>query len=84
MWPAIMKCKVMVWCKPVSISYCVILVLATAVFSVQTGGGFAEDVMPKKKSSILATVFAPLACVTSLINVEIHLPWMAAFLGVKK
>ena len=26
----------------------------------QTGGGFAEAVMAKKKSSILTTVFAPL------------------------
>ena len=70
----------------------VILVLATAVVSMQTGGGFAETMMAEKKSSMLTTVFAPLpvSLASSITKFTCrgmasqHTPKMAAFLGVKK
>ena len=67
----------------------VVLVLATAVVSMQTGSGFAEDMMVEKVQHTDNCV-RPLVCITGLINNEVHLlldgytPKMAAFLGVKK
>ena len=70
----------------------VILILTTAVVSMQTGGGFAEAMVAEKKSSKLTTVFAPLPVslassitkFTCLGMASQHTPKMAAFLGVKK
>ena len=70
----------------------VILILATAVVSVQTGVGFADTIMAEEKSSKLTTVFAPLPVslassitkFTCLGMASQHIPKMAAFLGVKK
>ena len=51
----------------------VILILTTAVVSMQTGGGFAEAMVAEKKSSKLTTVFAPLP--VSLASSITNLPW---------
>ena len=51
----------------------VVLVLATAVVSMQTGGGFAEAVMAEKIVQHTDNCVRPLACVAGLINNEVHL-----------
>ena len=38
----------------------IVLILATAVVSMQTGSGFTKAIMAEKRSSMLTTVFAPL------------------------
>ena len=66
----------------------VILILATAVVSMQTGSGFAEAMM----AEILTTVFAylPVSLASSITKFTCrgmasqHTSNMAAFLGVKK
>ena len=70
----------------------VVLVRATAVVSVQTGGGLAEAIIAGKKSSKLTTVFAPLpvSLASSMRKFTCrgmalqHTPKMATFLCVKK
>ena len=49
----------------------VILILATAVVSEQTGGGFAEAIMAEEKVQQTDTCVRPLACI---INNKVHLP----------
>ena len=53
----------------------VVLILATAVVSMQTGGGFAEAVMAEKVVQHANNRVCPLSCVTGFINNEVHLPW---------
>ena len=53
----------------------VILVLATTVVSMQTGGGFAEAMMAEKEVQHTDNCVRPLARITGLINNEVHLPW---------
>ena len=70
----------------------VVLVPATAVVSMQTGGGFTEAMVAAKKSSKKTTVFAPLpvslaSSITKFTShgmASQHTPKMAAFRGVKK
>ena len=53
----------------------VILVLATAVVSVQTSGGFTEAIMAEKEVQQTDNCVRPLACITGLIDEKVHLPW---------
>ena len=50
-----------------------VLVLATAVVSMQTGGRFTEAVMAEKIVQHADNCVCPLACVAGLINNEVHL-----------
>ena len=52
----------------------VILILATAVISVQTGGGLAEAIIAEEKVQPTDNCVCPLACLTGLINNKVHLP----------
>ena len=49
----------------------VVFILATAIVSRQTGGGFAETVMAEEIHA--DNCVCPLACVAGLINNEVHL-----------
>ncbi len=73
MWPAIMKCNWMVWCRPVStlhMRYCtMVLFLFTAVVSMQTGVGFAEAMIVQQTDNCVRS----LARITGLISNEVHL-----------
>ena len=77
MWPVIMKCNLMVWCRPVStlqgLHHGVIFVLTTTVVSMQTGGGCTEAIMAKKEVQHTDNCIRPLPCITGLINNEVHL-----------
>ena len=53
----------------------VVLILATSVISMQTGGGLAEAIMAEKKVQQTDNCVRPLACITGLINNKVHLPW---------
>ena len=69
-----------------------VLILATAVVSMQTGGGFAKTIMAEEIVRHADNCVRPLACVADLINnkstclgmASQHTPKMAAFLGVRK
>ena len=53
----------------------VVLIVATAVVSMQTGVGFAENIMAEKVVQHANNRVCPLSCVTGFINNEVHLPW---------
>ena len=53
----------------------VIFILATAVVSMQTGGGFAEAIMAEIKVQQADNCVRTLACITGLVNNKVHLPW---------
>ena len=50
-----------------------VLILATAVVSMQTGGGFAKAIMAEEIVQHADNCVRPLACVADLINNKVHL-----------
>ena len=53
----------------------VVLVLATAVVSVQTSDGLTEAIMAEKEVQQTDNCVRPLACITGFIDEKVHLPW---------
>ena len=53
----------------------VVFILATTVVSMQTDGTLAKAVMAEKEVQHADNCVRPLACVTGLVNDEVHLPW---------
>ena len=96
-WPAIMKCKWMDWCRPVStlhMRYCTMVLFLFWPLELSACRLACDSPRPwwlKKKSSTLTTMFAPLpvSLASSIMKftwrrmASQHTPKMAAFLGVR-